>query len=391
MDEISKQDLEGPVIDRRTTMKLLGGMSAGAIGSVAGCLGQGNGGGTNGGGGGNSSSPASSAETGGKISAGLLTDKVNFLNPHLVTAATQIMIHANIFSGLTKINQKNQIVGDLAKDWSLPDETTYVFKLNEGVKFHNGDTLDAGAAKWSIEQLNTLDESPHKGKIAAIDSMEANGTELTIHLANPVGPFISFMTRGPGRAGTIVHRNAGKQPDKYNRQPIGSGPFELSKRSSGESLTLSKFENYWETDDDGNQLPYLDEINVQLIPEPNTMWSAITSDSIDHTMEISGEFASQARNRPDLQVQSAGAGEYQGVRLLASKPSSHDPKLVQQSGGPQTVSGEWKGKNLPTSDPKVRRALAMAIDREEIIEKGYFGFAVPAHSPYNPTMDWVYE
>ena len=129
-------------------MKLLG--TAG-IGATAGCLG---GGGESGGGSGDGEmasdgdtgsdeSGGESGSAGGRITAGWLTDEIEFLDPHMVDLGIQIEVHSNLFNGLLKLDQNNQIVGDAAADWSLPDDTTYVFELNEGMTFHNGDPLDA--------------------------------------------------------------------------------------------------------------------------------------------------------------------------------------------------------------------------------------------------------
>jgi oligopeptide/dipeptide ABC transporter ATP-binding protein len=128
-----------------------------------------------------------------------------------------------------KIGPDGAIVGDLASDWSLPDGSTYVFDLKEGATFHNGDPLGAAAVKASFERLMGLDDSPHLGKVEQIESVTAEDeTTLRISLSEVVGPFISFLTCGPGRAGTIVHApSATENPDEYNRMPVGSGAVEL--------------------------------------------------------------------------------------------------------------------------------------------------------------------
>ena len=146
MEDIERADLEGPKIDRRTTVKLLG--AAGMTG-LAGCTGGdgssggdggdggsgdgGSGDGSSGDGGSETDSPAASdASRGGSIEAGWAFDAVEMLDPHYVDVYQQITIFSNIFSGIVKINRDGEIVGDLAEDWTLPDETTYEFTLREG-------------------------------------------------------------------------------------------------------------------------------------------------------------------------------------------------------------------------------------------------------------------
>jgi peptide/nickel transport system substrate-binding protein len=410
MEEFEKSDLEGPTIDRRTAVKLLG---AAGMGGLAGCLGGGDGGdggdggsggdggdggsggdggdggdGGSGGDGGDGGSTPSS--TGGTLTAGWLTDQIEFLDPHMVDKGPQIQIHSNVFSGLLKLDQNAQIVGDVATDWSLPDSSTFVFELADGITFHNGDPLDAAAVKWSLERLAAMDTSPHVGKVSTVDEIEADGTELTIHLSQSYAPFVSFMLRGPGRAGTIVPQVADENPDEFNRMPIGSGPFELTDRTPGESLTLEAYGDYWETDADGNQLPYLDGVEIQLIPEPSTMWSAIEGGAINYAALITGEFAQQAQGRDDITVEATSSGEWTTLAPLCTNPADHE-ETVQWISGFDEVTQQWNDQEIPTTDPRVRRALSKAIDRQALVERAWFGYATPAHTLYNPAIGWLYD
>jgi peptide/nickel transport system substrate-binding protein len=405
MGDVSKDDLEGPKIDRRTTLKLLGagGMTTAAA-SLAGCMG--GGGSTEGSNDENNNADTQSdqdtqddadtepAQQGGSITAGWALDAIEMLDPHYVDLYQQITIFSNIFSGITKINSEGEIVGDLAKDWTLPDETTYEFQLHEGVTFHNGDTLDAEAAKWSIERLMNSDDSPHVGKVEPIESVEApDSTTLRINLKEPTAPFITFMTRGPGRAGTIVNKTAVENdPEKYQRKPVGSGPFKLTERSQGESLTLEAFDDYWETDDNGNQLPHLDEVTINLIPEPSTMWTALKTDEIQYTDEIPPQNAKLSKKLDKIEVTGANAGEWSSISMLCNDPASDEWREKQAyASGNEQPSDYWNDKDLVTSNKKVRQAVAKAIDREGIVEKAHFGFAEPAHSIINPSIAWAYD
>jgi peptide/nickel transport system substrate-binding protein len=406
MPEFGKEDLEGPKIDRRTAVKLLG--AAGMTGStaLAGCAGGGEGdaetaGGDDGGDGGDggdddetATTQAGDAAMGGSIEAGWAFDEVELLDPHYVDLWQQITIFSNVFSGILKINSESEIVGDLAKDWEIPDEKTYKFDIREGVTFHNGDTLDAEACKWSIERLMSLDDSPHIGKVKPIDSVEApDATTLVITLKEPYAPFLSFLTRGPGRAGTIVNKTAVEEdPERYRRYPVGSGPFQVTEREAGEYLKLEAFDDYWETDEDGNALPYLDEITINLIPEPSTMWTAVKTDEIQYADELPPQNARQAEGIDSIQVTGANAGEWSCIALLCNDPASEEWREKQAiASGNDEPTDQWQGKEIPTTNKKVRKAIAMAIDREDLVEKAYFSYARPAHSLFNPAIGPLYE
>ena len=366
---------------------------------LAGCTGDGGSAGGGGGSGDGSGSGdtssgdggGSAAKTGGSIEAGFLTDNLEFLDPHYVDKGAQMQLISNVFSGLLKVNRDKEIVGDLAKDWKIPDDTTYVFTLNEGVTFHNGDPLKAKQVKWSLDRLMKNKESEHHGKVTTVDSVEATGEyEVTINMSEPTAPFLAFMTNVPGRAGAIVHDSADDDPDAYNKKPIGSGPFKVESRSMGESITLTKFEDYWETDENGTQLPYLDEVKIRLIPEPSTMWSAISSESIQHCAQITGQFAQQGEKMSTLNVRKTSSGDWSCLAPLGADPAEH-PEKAKLASGYDKITQKWQGTDIPTANKKVRQAIAMAIDRDEIVKKAYFGYAIPAHSAFNPVMGSVYE
>lgn len=380
-------DLEGPRIDRRTATKLL---ATGGLTGLAGCSGDGTTGDSNGDGSAGDSTDTSGS-SGGSITAGWNIDQIEYLDPHYVDKGQEIYLHSNIYSGLVKIGPDGAIVGDLANDWELPDSSTYVFDLKEGATFHNGDALDAEAVKASFERLMSLDDSPHLGKVEQVESITAEDeTTLRISLSEVVGPFISFLTRGPGRAGTIVHaEEAQANPDEYNRMPVGSGAFELTERESGEFLQLEAHDGYFETDEDGSALPYLDSIRVDLIPEPSTMWTAMQGGEIDYSISIPAENAGEAESMGNLDVVGTNPGAWFCIAPLCNDPA--EVEWQQYASGAGEPTDKWDGQDIPTTDARVRRAIAMAIDREALIERAFFGYAEPAHSVFNPAIAWLYD
>jgi len=406
-ESIDKSDLEGPKVDRRTSLKLLKAFGATAItGSLAGCGGSG-GDDTDSDGSGQAGSepetesqPASERQ-GGTLEAILSTDQIPELDPHYMDDPPEFQIQSNIMNGITKITPEGEIVGDLAKDWEIPDNTTYVFSFHENVTWHNGDEFTAEDVKWSLERLQGLDDSPHQGKVSSVESIELTGEyELIINMSSPTAPFLAFLTRGPGRAGVIVHRSAGTEQQssgsetqqEYSQMPIGTGPFELTARESGSSLTLERFDDYWETDEDGNQLPYLDEVNVRLLTEGSTIFTSLSSGSAHVVDSVSGSIYQRAQNTGGLQTSTAKPGSFKCVDFVSALPHEY-PERASYAGGysESEVTDKWQDQDLPTTDPRVRKAITLAIDREALVERAWFGAASPARQFYNPLMGWVHE
>ena len=385
MTEINNSDLSGPKVDRRTVTKMFA--AAGFSTSLAGC--SGDDGETNG-----ESGSSTGGDTGGSIEAAWLMDQIAHLDPHFVDRGEQMALQHNIHAALVRLDGDGNIVGELAEDWELLDDTTYEFSLHEGATFHNGDPLDAEAVKWSMERLQDLPESPHVGKVETVENIEVlDETTVRINLEEPMAPFLAFLTNAPGRAGAIVNQTAVEEMgDDYDFMPVGGGPFELVDRTPGESLTLEAHDDYFETDDDGNQLPYLDEIEVNLIPESSTIWTAFETGSIQFAQALPAEQAAQADGRPDLDVEGADQG-YRAMSFLVNNPSDV-PEWAVVAGNAASedeVTDEWDGEDIPTEDPRVRRALSMAIDREDLIERGLRGWGIPGHSLWQPSVGLAYE
>lgn len=389
-DDISLSDLEGPKIDRRTTMKLLG--AAGLTGGLSGMASA------------DSSdaatgtavdadSEAAAQQQGGSIDAAWAIDRIVTLDPHYSDLWQQITIFANIFSGITKLNGKGEIVGDIATDWSLPDSTTYEFSLRDDAVFHDGTQITAEEVRASIERLQNLDDSPHQGKVDPISNIDVpDATTMRISLKEPTAPFIAFLTRGPGRAGTVVNTSAidemGQQ--NYAQQPVGSGPFQIGSRSVGESITLQAFDDYYETWN-GNQLPMLDEVTINLIPEPTTLWTAFQNGEVKYADELPPQNARVGQQSPRFDVVGTNAGEWSSISMLCNKPQSGNwPQRIRwvTDHGPTDY---WQDRELPTTNKTVRKAITKAINRQELVEKAHFGFARPARSLFNPAINWAYE
>jgi len=395
-NEGDTETLSGPTIDRRTTLQLLA--AAGLPAAVAGCLGDdgdaddpsGDPNETSDNSGDSDDSDAT-GRAGGEIDISLQKDQFNHLHPYLVDHSQARALVNNIRSTLLKINQDGEIVGDIATDWTY-EGSNLEFEIRDDVVFHNGDELTADDIVYSIQTLQGMDESPLIAQASPIEGVEApDETTVKMELTQPNAAMLAFLTTEGGVSSTISKGAIEEMgEDEFDRFPVSTGPYKVAERDQGVSLTLEKHDDYFETDDDETQLPYLDRVTVNLIPEPSTAWSGLRSGEIQYVESLPAEIAEQAEQGGDVDVFPIHAGRWYGLYMLCNDPADY-PEAAQIAGGDGDYADNWADRELHTTDPRVRKAIAKAIDREELVDRAYQGWAKPAHSLWNPDISWLYE
>lgn len=308
--------------------------------------------------------------SGGTIRVGIFQN-IDTLDAHNTTFITACAIHNNIYNGLLKITYDGKTVQfkpELAREWEIQGDRIHVFRLHRGVTFHNGDPLTAAEVKWNLERVKDKSQAPiHAWKLELLESIETPDS-LTVKLAfaKPY-PFLRVaLTGSTGRAGTILSSRAVRERGKaYGRHPVGTGPFRFVEWKESDYILLERNPAYWETDGAGNRLPYLDRVLFKFILEPSTMVAALQTGEIDLANQVQPQFIA---------------------------PLKADPRLVVDT----VVGGNWRCLHFnltrePFSDVNLRKAVAFAIDREEILQKVDFGQGIVAHGPISPPMSGFYD
>lgn len=368
--------IEGPVVDRRTTLSLL---TAAGLGGLAGCAGGGGGDGGDGGDGsqGNGSSDGSSGAqeipTGGRLQAGWFTGSIDTLDPPYISVGQYFQLAANVFSGLTKLGPDLQIEGDLAEDWSVADDgATFTFTLRDDVTFHNGAEFSADDVEYTIRRT-IEEEAPAASKLSSLQPIDEGGVEVggdyevTIRWEEPNVTSLVYLTRGPGRAATIVSQDAIEEmgADQYNVTPVGTGPFEVTSHEVGNSVTLDAYDDYFETDDNGNPLPYLDGVDIQPIPEPSSIVNALRSGDIQFANLLPLQNLNQLENDSAANTDVAPGINWYGLAMNEERE--------------------------PFGNRQARRGIAKVIDNERFVETAYFGNALPDTGVINRGTGWVWR
>ena len=291
------------------------------------------------------------------------------LDPHLTTDATSAQIIVEVFGGLVTIDKDLNVVPDLAESWDTSaDGRVYTFRLRPDAKFHNGKQVTAEDVRWSLERAtNPLTESPvvdqYLGDILGVNE-KLNGDALTISGVRVIDDLTIEITVDEAKsyflakltyptAFVLDRENIEANPRNWFRQPNGTGPFHLSDYKVGEILLLSRFDNY--------HLGPAKLSEVELILSGGTSMLMYEND----------------------EIHIAGVGLADLDRLLDPN-NSLNPELKKAS---PAFSIQYIGLNVnepPLDDLKVRQALNLAIDKQEIATIVLGDQVVPANGILPP-------
>ncbi len=314
------------------------------------------------------SSPAgpATAKRGGTLKYGKSTEWAPNLDPHQLTGwpAGFDMIFSSITRGkYDEATKQWSLVAGLAESWEQPDPKTIIFKLKKGVTFHDGSVLTADVVRWNFERMKTHPKSAGKTEAGIIDSMQVlDDFTLRLTLKTPPAGFlgqISDVSFTP-RMWITSKETAEKRGDDYVAQhPMGSGPMTFVEWKPGNSMTVKKWDKYWEKGEDGQPLPYLDSIIYRVIVDPTVRALEMRSGSLDITDEASVKDLASLKADPNLQLV-----EYQWSVVLGTIP--------------------FNTKKVPFDNLKLRQAALYAVDRESIAKAVGMGAGYPHYYFWAP-------
>jgi peptide/nickel transport system substrate-binding protein len=255
-----------------------------------------------------------------------------------------------------------EIVPWVAKEWEISDDgLTYTFKLNEGIKFHDGSDLTASDVKYTIDRLIALDDGVAQ-VLYAVDSVEAVGDQTVVmNLSTPNAAFLFglpliFVINEDGVKANEVDGDWGAAYLMEN--DLGSGPYMLESSIPEQQAVFVKFDDYWQ----GWEGEHLDGVTFLWIKESATQRLMVENGELDISMEPSGDDLAAWDADPDYQVLSADSPV---VYYLAYR-------VIKE----------------PLDDPLVRKALTMAVDAQYVLDVGVAGYGRLARSPLASSLPY---
>jgi peptide/nickel transport system substrate-binding protein len=216
--------------------------------------------------------------------------------------ASAAWIGHNIFNSLLTITPPPElkVVPELAKAWEMLDEgKTYMFHLEQGVKFHDRTDFDAHAAKWNFERI--LDPEvhswvrPYYTEVEGVDVIDTS--TLRVRMKEPSGTLpiaLAGYFHGIPMISPTAFEKYGKD---WMRHPVGTGPYIFKEWLPGERVTLEKNPHYFK-----QGLPYLDTLEFRIMKDPLTMSAALRAGQIDLISRLPIQQVALLERSPDIRV-----------------------------------------------------------------------------------------
>ena len=298
---------------------------------------------------------------GGTVTFGLENDVSN-LDPMLSSLFVDRNIHYAMYDSLVRVSPKGEIIPWLADSWKYSDDAKSVtFTLRKDVKFHDGSVFDADAVKWNIDRYIQTKGSSRTADLGSVNSVTVvDASTVRFNLKAAFSPLLGALV---DRAGMMVSRKVVEAMGAdFTLKPFkaGTGPFILTEAVKNDHYTLEKNPDWWGKDKDGNKLPYLDKIIVKPIIDADVRLTNLRTGDLQIINQLNGKDVPAVQSDPTLTYQQVGSFSWNSL-----------------------VPNEAPG--FIFNEKRYVKAVAMAIDRDEILAKGPAqGVGLVGYGPISP-------
>ena len=327
--------------NRRTFTKRMAGLSAGAMfgGALAGILRPADVGAVR------ANRQDAAPTKGGSVVASIIDKPVN-MDPAYSQLYSSMQVYQNVFNSLIYVDANYNFTPGLAKSWRQVDPLTWEFDLVDNATFHNGEKFTSRDVVYTVAR--TLDPEgafPNAASLQFIDKAESDGDyKVRFKLKYPWGSFLAELAIWM----EIVNEKGINSADpKLN--PIGTGPFKMTEWVQDDHIRLDRWENYHIPD-----RPYLDTVIFRSIPDDTVRLTGLQTNELQWIQQV-----------PLLNAEALRADESDDIRVTAASPYLPDFLYLN-------------GSKPPFNDARVRQAVALCLDRAQIVQVAYFNQATPA-------------
>ena len=291
---------------------------------------------------------------------------VTSLDPHQGKETPAVQVNTQIFDTLVTVDpETNEVVPQIAESWEQTDDQTYVFKIREGIKFHDGSDLTAEDVKFSLDRARNSAAVSYIVNFIEEVTVDDDHT-VTVKTTAPYAPTLRNLAI-PFAA--IVQKAVVEADENaFIQNPVGSGPYKFVEWNHGDHVTLKAFDDYYAGK------PETENLIMKVIPETSQRTIALETGEVDLAYDLAVNDIPKVNSDDKLTV-------YEIPSLTCWYVSMNMNKK-------------------PFDNPKVREAMSMAIDRQTIIDTinagsgqtadaiiapAVFGYYSTGVKEYNPT------
>ena len=306
--------------------------------------------------------PALAQAPAGNLRIGLREDP-DILDPTLARTFVGRIVFASLCDKLFDINERLEIVPQLATGYRWEGPRTLLITLREGVRFHDGEAMDAEAVRYSLNRHLTMQGSFRRGEIGSMEAVEVvDPRTVRIRLRAPFAPFVSQLT---DRAGMIVSPKAAEAAGaNFGNRPVCAGPFRFVSRVAQDRIIVERFPEYW----DASRI-HVQRITYQPITDTTARVANLQSGALEMIEVTSPSDVPGLRRDRRVRLSEVDELGYQSITI--------------------NVGNGARAQSPIGRDPRVRQAFELALDRAAINQVVYEGLytltaqAVPPSSPYH--------
>ncbi len=278
------------------------------------------------------------------------------MDPTKVSYTVTGNLHAPMYDFLISLDREGKLAPGIAEKWEMaPDGLSWTYYIRKGVKFHNGEELTAADVKYSFDRYNSPD-SFYPDLKNMTERVEVVDDYTVKVITKGTQPWYEYFTATYSKGQGMVQPKdyiESNGADYFERHPVGTGPFKYANRVPGDMVEYQAVDSHWRI------VPAFKRLMMILMPEETTRIASLKTGAVD-VVDVSLE----------------GAADIEAAGLRSAAMDVFTPMVILH--GAYTAQGAGK----PTADVRVRQALSLAINRDEIRKSFFYGKAGPATPPF---------
>jgi peptide/nickel transport system substrate-binding protein len=306
------------------------------------------------------SAPKVTPKSGGTLTVAIVTDLREIDHIQLRISLDKLILGSTVFEPFFQANEDGTPGPGLAiTKKASKDLKTWDFTLRKGVKFHNGREFNAEQVKMTIDAMkDPAEKSAQAGEVANIESVEVvDPYNVRFHLKKPDAMLVGALTEAIFFGDMIARKEMGK--DKYQWNPVGTGPYKFTERIPGERIVFERNENYW------RGRPPLDKVVFRVIPDASVATMEMQTGNVDMipASAVQIEAIPKLKQDPKLQIHSLPGTTFYQIKFDFEK----------------FRRGGYKGKDYTL----FRQGIAHLLDSKKQVPAaiGEFGIYAPQDIP----------